>query len=953
MAEIVTGSFGSYTETRSSVTKSKVRTFKHDPQKYLKSEPIFIYDRREHLRLVLTDDGIPYRDGWMTEQLNGELKLEFTVLANDPAVKYIENEGRAVVRNIDGQYMEFIIRSIEDTDEDGTYKHVFAEGGEYELIDEFLPGYKNASVDLKTALTTVLQGTRWKVGMIDDPYFQKPVDLKNGTKKEAVVNLITQFGGEVRYRVEIKGNKITDRYIDVFKKRGAPNMKRLEAGVDILSSSRVLDSTSIKTALYGLGASGENDGPRLDFSKVVWSKANGDPTDKPLGQQWVGDDAALQKWGYQHGKQLRHKFGYYDGQEEDAAELLLATWNELQRLKTLNETYDINIVVLGETIGKEYKKVRLGDSCFVINRRIHPAIEIEVSIIEFRHNLNDRRQSEVTLGDFRNVFDLAAVVNSTASDLNDKRGNWDKKPTTGEVEQIAGGAAADAAQQALFEANIALANARTEIDASIAAIGQGGIDLATASALIQDTIAQPQNYKGQMVGDIVADSIIVRGPVTAMNIAITGTILGDTLTVMNASIRKGTIIDATIQNATITGRLVGVTGTFTGDITSGSTITGAKITSRYVTPGGPINVASMTDGSISISELDASGTWTTRSAFMEAGYIELYDRGNGTTTTISGIDVRTTGRMVANLMYTTVLEYPGNVYSGEHLYIRPKYSYSEVRITASQSTSTYAVLRAGKLISQGTAEIAGRAYLTGGLTVGGGSGQYVYTNAVENNVTGLHLYMRTFSGGEVRATVNGSTSTYTAVRAQEFYSEDGFTTRGTGRLISSPGGTMYLQNGYEVAVTNKNTGSYTPVRASSFPTGSRVEFKTDIQKWEESALDLINNTTIYDYMLKEDLNQGRIKRRQGVIIGEGYDAPAGVIDGDGVEQYAMNSWSWKAIQELSQKIKGIEDMVNDLKLQQDFSGMRLKNLEAAAGLIDSTKGTIAGITSAIKKDSKE
>jgi|GEM_PF-6201374 len=564
-------SFSSSSRFDSTILGAWIRTYKHDPQKYNRSEPIFIYDRNEDLQLVLSDDGIVYKDGWMPEQLNGEQRLEFSVLANSPEVAAIQNDGRAVVRDIDGDYREFIIRVIDDADSGSSFKTIQAEGAEYELIDEFLASYVQPNVDLEIALSAVLQGTRWQIGQIENFWDLRSVDLRNMTVKEAVYQLVKQFGGEVAYRVEVKGNRIVARYIDVFQKRGRYTGKRFETGRDIISTSRILDSTVTKTALYGLGASGEDDGPRLTFGDVTWSKAAGDPIDKPLGQTWIGDDNALAVWGYNRG--TRHKFGFYDGQEEDPAELLLSTWNELQRLTKLNETYEINVVHLGELMGYEPDRVRLGDTAFAINRNIYPHVEVEVSIIEFRHNLNDKRLSEVTLGDYRNAYDLAGRFNDIQKDVNDKQGNWSKKPNSSDVKREA----QNEATRAIAEAQIRIDQAKQELQTAVSQIAQGKIGLTDARWLIQDTIDNPQNYKGQMMGDLIADSLLLRGSITAINATITGNLLAEGTTIMSAAIEKANIIDANIQNARITGQLDGVNGTFVGDLIGARIMSGSTI----------------------------------------------------------------------------------------------------------------------------------------------------------------------------------------------------------------------------------------------------------------------------------------------------------------------------------------------------------------------------------------
>ncbi|MDT2734377.1 tail fiber domain-containing protein, partial [Enterococcus thailandicus] len=120
---------------------------------------------------------------------------------------------------------------------------------------------------------------------------------------------------------------------------------------------------------------------------------------------------------------------------------------------------------------------------------------------------------------------------------------------------------------------------------------------------------------------------------------------------------------------------------------------------------------------------------------------------------------------------------------------------------------------------------------------------------------------------------------------------------------------LYLQTKDEVRVKNYGSDasatSYKAVRASAFNTSSLAEYKTNIEPLEKSALDIISQSIIYSYNLKSDIETAEI----GLVIGEGYSIAQEVVNGDGVSQYRMNSLSWKAIQELHEKIK---DLKNEL-----------------------------------------
>ena len=262
-----------------------------------------------------------------------------------------------------------------------------------------------------------------------------------------------------------------------------------------------------------------------------------------------------------------------------------------------------------------------------------------------------------------------------------------------------------------------------------------------------------------------------------------------------------------------------------------------------------------------------------------------------------------------------------------HLYLRPRYGTGEVRVTGSGSITTYQDLRA--------------------------RGLYADTLDTNKATAGTNIYIRPASDGEVRTTAYNSITNYVPIRTDVVWSV-GVSARDTGSnyyvgadgelrvtarslgnngspiyrnvraatfyggAIDSTATNMYVRpaSGGEVCATaTGTTGTYVPVRASSFPTSSMEEYKQDIVKHTDSALQVINAATIYDYRLRSEVALGRDKVRTGLVIGKNYNTPDCVIDGDGVEQYMMNSLSWKAIQELSAQIKELENQIRVLQLQ--------------------------------------
>ena len=96
------------------------------------------------------------------------------------------------------------------------------------------------------------------------------------------------------------------------------------------------------------------------------------------------------------------------------------------------------------------------------------------------------------------------------------------------------------------------------------------------------------------------------------------------------------------------------------------------------------------------------------------------------------------------------------------------------------------------------------------------------------------------------------------------------------------------------------------VKAMSWITGSRAEDKKNIEKFEKSALDIVDECEVHEY----DLKKGGA-HRIGFVIGEGYKVADEVLDGDksGIEMYSALAVAYKAIQELEEEVEELKKKV--------------------------------------------
>jgi phage minor structural protein len=375
---------------------------------------LWILDRNEKVQAVLSNRGAacPFYDAIHKEQINGQNYLEFVVPADHPDAVYVAEENQVLYKDADNEYQLFVIKEVEDEHGDGIYKKVYCEHASSELLYFVVYDKRPQDKSASYMLSEVLSGTRWQVGIVE------PTDIKSANfyyqnAYACVMDIVNLFGAEVRFRVEFTGSTVTGRYVDILIQRGSNNGKRYVYGKDVKGVRRTVDTTGLATAVIGRGKGVENEagtgyGRKLDFADVEWSVANGDPVDKPLGQEWVGDPEALTQFGFPDGQGgYKHRTITADFEDEtDPAVLLQKSWDYLQEIKNPRVTYEMDVVDLERAAGYEHESVRLGDSVLVIDRAFTPEIRIQARVIEIERNLLKPEEDKVVLGNFIEPYNV-------------------------------------------------------------------------------------------------------------------------------------------------------------------------------------------------------------------------------------------------------------------------------------------------------------------------------------------------------------------------------------------------------------------------------------------------------------------------------------------------------------------------------------------------------------------
>ncbi|WP_225363658.1 phage tail spike protein [Ligilactobacillus agilis] len=331
----------------------------------------------------------------MIEEINTANQLTFSVMTNsriDTAIQYV-----CIPAPRGDAFLMFKLISetvkndrVEYTAVESAYDELKA----YSYIKDMRPSGKTAG----QMLEQVIQGTRWSLGYIADTN-QSSTSFYYITVLEAIQKIVELFNVELTFDVNIdkKTNVISSRRINLYTQQGERTGKRFEYGSNLLEVTREQSSENLITALIGRGkgeevSQGEDGSPdgygrRITFADIEWKKSNGNPADKPKGQEYVEDKNATALYGFSDG---RPRIGLTTFEDiTDPQELLKATWASLQIAKRPQVAFKASVLDVGD--------LGLGDTVAIIRHDL--GIEYFTRVYKVEHDLLNRANNTIELGD--------------------------------------------------------------------------------------------------------------------------------------------------------------------------------------------------------------------------------------------------------------------------------------------------------------------------------------------------------------------------------------------------------------------------------------------------------------------------------------------------------------------------------------------------------------------------
>lgn len=359
----------------------------------------FIFNRQKEIIGYLSNGGAKpiapfFNDNFIQELATGVETFEFSTINNGYTSNIIEL----------GNYIGFMHESkfkmfqmIDNGGADAKKKNhltMYCEGIGLELIGDFVEPFQ-MECNVKTFISMVLQDTEFRIGHIDEELNNiiRNVQVEKTTNVYKVLQEhVAIFDNmEFEFNVKFENNKFKYVYIDVYKEgnRGKKSYKRFEAGVNAETVQR-------KSNLYDFASAGIGEGNGgINFKDVEWSIANGDPCEKPLGQNFVVNMKANDKYN-KGNKYIKKPYTFDTG---DKKELLRLTYEALLKDAEPKNDYDVSLAMTTD----EFKTVSIGDTVHVCDFYYIPAILLEARISKLEISFTDPKNNKCTLSNYKEL----------------------------------------------------------------------------------------------------------------------------------------------------------------------------------------------------------------------------------------------------------------------------------------------------------------------------------------------------------------------------------------------------------------------------------------------------------------------------------------------------------------------------------------------------------------------
>lgn len=338
---------------------------------------VYIFDANRRIRRVLPD---------VTELLHTE--SDGTLEAVFPQTAGATPGEELGFSCVDGLFRLFTIDRVEHDDHNGTAIVTATDAARAELQDTVTLNVELESATAIEAARQILAGRGWRIE--GGGGRSEKVATGYTSAWAALSDLESTHEVRVLPGYVISGGVVMGRRLVVAERTSTFRGRIFEARLDATDIA-ITHSERPITRAYGVGAAtGTQDVPtRMTIADAAWSRANGDPADKPAGQAYIDNPDAPP------GALVREMM-VLDENETDAAKLLGKTWEKLKARQTAHVSGTATVADVEMQPGMEYKAVRLYDRVAVIARS---GEKVMATVLEIKRDYVRPHLTKITIGE--------------------------------------------------------------------------------------------------------------------------------------------------------------------------------------------------------------------------------------------------------------------------------------------------------------------------------------------------------------------------------------------------------------------------------------------------------------------------------------------------------------------------------------------------------------------------
>ena len=324
------------------------------------------------------------------EAVNGEHSLEITT------TRVLEKGWRILTRDARGKWREHVVYGTDAAHEAGervlgTYYCTWSV--QHDLMGtrtSRMPGMQNPVV-ASVALGYAIEGTaRWQKGTVTNTA-TAGASMYDMDGWEAVSVLVANWGGEVDATIEVIGDEITARKVDLYSAQGDQDAKRrFDFGADLKSVHRRVADGPLYCRITPRGKGEQTDdgyGRKVRITSVNQGK---DYLENPEMVDLAKLPDGNGGWEY---PTLEVENSNCETPEQ------LKEWalTVLDEYTTPNISYEVDVLQAAAE-GVDMQGVSLGDSVQIVDRKFGDGLRLTGRVLEMSVNMLDERDAKLVIG---------------------------------------------------------------------------------------------------------------------------------------------------------------------------------------------------------------------------------------------------------------------------------------------------------------------------------------------------------------------------------------------------------------------------------------------------------------------------------------------------------------------------------------------------------------------------